>query len=152
MKCLKKYVKEEIIMWWHMHFFRNAPKSKMFIFCFSIETPLSKCPPFLYLIYLTCPIVPIWFCEKWDISKFCIKKKFWEKTKKGTSSKNRKWTSSIFGDFEKTHIPCIINSSFTCFLGHFMFPRKQSIADWQIDHLFAKFNKKTFIALQLSDQ
>ena len=32
MKCPKKYVKEEFIMWWNMHFFRNAPKSKMFIF------------------------------------------------------------------------------------------------------------------------
>ena len=130
MKCLKKHVKEEIIMWWHMHFFRNAPKSKMFIFCFSIETPHFRNAPLLYVRF-------IWHAR---FSHLIL------------------WIGKVghfklnFRHFEKTHISYIINSSFTCFLEHFMFPRKQSIADWQIDHLFAKFNKKTFIALQLSDQ
>ena len=52
---------------------------------------------------------------------------------------NRKWISSIFGHFEKTHISYIINSSFTCFLEHFMFPRKQSIADWPFDQVFGAY-------------
>ena len=114
MKCPKKYVKEKFIMWWHMHFFRNAPKSKMFIFgSFSVfrikwekfnwsRAFFSKCPTFLCSFFLKCPIFPIWFWKQ---------------------KMNRKWTSSILGHFEKKCIfHHMINSSFTYFLGHFMLP------------------------------
>ena len=32
-----------------------------------------------------------------------------------------------------------IYDSFTCFLEHFMFPRKQSIADWRFDQVFGAY-------------
>ena len=134
----KKHVKEEIIMWWYMHFFRNVPKSKTFIFCFLIETPRFRNAILFYIWF-------IWHVRLFPFdsvnrksgtfqTKFCIKK--WGILRKNQKM-NRNWM--IFGHFEKMHIPCIINSSFTCFLEHFMFPRKQSIADWRFDQVFGTY-------------
>ena len=90
MKCPKTHVKEEFIMWWNMHFFRNAPKSKMFIYCFLIDRVLFSEMPHFYQL---------------------------------KTENEPKMNIYDFGAFRKKCI-ChhMINSSFTCFLGHFMLP------------------------------
>ena len=119
MKCLKKHVKEEIIMWWHMHFFSKCPKIKNVHFLFfDWNASLSKCPTSLCSIYLTCPIFPFDSMNR-KVGHFKLNfafksGKFWEKTKK----MNRKWISLIFGHFEKTHISYIIIDDLIRYSGH----------------------------------
>ena len=107
-------------------FFRNAPKSKMFIFgSFSLfrikwekfnwsRAFFRNAPLFYTRFFFKCPIFPIWFWKQ---------------------KMNRKWTSSILGHFEKKCI-ChhMINSSFTYFLGHFMLPPVETfnVNSWKI--------------------
>ena len=97
MKCPKKHVKEEFIMWWHMHFFRNAPKSKMFIFGSFSVFRIKR--------------------EKWGISKKKSIEKWGISKKKHVINSifpiwlwkqkmDRKWASSILGHFQKKmHMP-----------------------------------------------
>ena len=61
MKCPKKYVKEEFIMWWNMHFFSKCPKIEdvhfRFFFCF--QNQMGKMGHFKKKTSV----------EKWGISK-----------------------------------------------------------------------------------
>ena len=73
MKCPKKHVKDDFVMWLHLPIYLKCPKIEEFHFRFWnwSRAKYLKCPTFLWSKYLKCcPIFPIWFWkwEKWGIS------------------------------------------------------------------------------------
>ena len=87
MKCPKKHVKDDFVVWWHLHIYLKYPKIEefyfRFLFCLKNWSRANnmKCPTFLCPKYLKCPICPIWFwnisdLEKWGISNYLHVTKF----------------------------------------------------------------------------
>ena len=118
-----------------MHIFPKMPQNRAYLF--SVLFPFSnwsraffsKCPTFFCSFFLKCPIFP--FSES-DGKNGAFQEKRTEKSgayqEKSTWSiwkreKNRKLICSILGHFRKNCI-CyhVKNTSFTCFLRHFMIP------------------------------
>ena len=116
MKCPKKHVKEDFVMWKHFLNFLKCPKIEefhfRFIFCFEIDHVLIfwNAPLFYVRIFWNAPF----FLSDSENSTWSILKQ----------KMNRKWNSSILGHFKKLR-KCyhMTKSSITCFLGHFMIPR-----------------------------
>ena len=136
----KKHVKEEIIMWWHMHFFRNAPKSKMFIFCFSIETPHFRNAPLLYVRFIwhaRFSHLILWIGKMGHFKlNFAFKSgKFWEKTKN-----KPKMNIFDFWTFRKNAYSMHYKFFFHMLFGAFhIIPVKQSISDWRFDQVVGAY-------------
>ena len=139
MKCPKKHVKEDFVMWWQFLNFLKCPKIEefhfRFIFSYKIDHVLIfwNAPLFHVRIFWNAPFFP--FSESDRKNGAFQKIQAW---KSGAFKKittwtilklklNRKWNSSILGHFKKLR-RChhMTKSSYTCFLGHFMIPHVKS--------------------------
>ena len=72
MKCPKRHLKDDFVMWWHLHFILKCPKIKefhfRFLFCLKIDQVLlSEMPHFLDLEIFELSHFSYW--EKWSIGK-----------------------------------------------------------------------------------
>ena len=114
MKCPKKHVKDDFVMWWHLPIYLKCPKIEEFHFRFLFGFKIDHVSfiwndPFLYLRN-------IWkmaHFRKVGHSKILARDQFW----------NRKGIENGMGH-SKILCKCyhMTKSSFTCFLGHFMLP------------------------------
>ena len=112
MKCPKKHMKDDFVMWWHLNFILKCHEFEdfrfRFLFCFKIDHVLIfwNTPLPYFRNFWNAPFFPFHKNSTWSILK-----------QKG----NRKWKSSFLGHFK---IKCICHhmtkSSFSCFLRHFI--------------------------------
>ena len=138
MKCPKNYVKDVFFTWDHMHFILKCLEIEHFHFRLIFHFQTSH-----VLFLWNAPIFMFEFSEMPHFSFLILKMGKWGISKnsniknRGISKKNtwlvwkmsRKWKSSILGHFKiKCMWPHVKNTSFTCFLGHFMIPRVVSFS------------------------
>ena len=95
MKCPIKHVKDDFIMWWHLHFlFEMDPNFAVWKL---VTWFLSEMPHFLCPKYLKCSNFPIW---KWEISKISNIKKLDISNKKHVIKLKQKKKLFDFGAFQ----------------------------------------------------